>query len=151
MKTKLFILCIFCCAQFLNAQDKLVFSFDTAGNQTMRDRICIGCSQARAQETDNVVEDSVATELSEDLFQPELVAYPNPVTDILHVSWINQPSKVVKQLALFSGDNRELFRHQFSKVQNEKDLSFSSYAAGLYFLIVQFEDGKTQSFKIIKN
>ncbi|WP_340198635.1 T9SS type A sorting domain-containing protein [Ascidiimonas sp. W6] len=150
MKLKLLstVLCLF--TFMVYAQDKLVFNYDTSGNQTLRDRICLNCSavsiDAAKDSLPAVIEDVTSKNLSKDRF----LAAPNPVTDILNVEWIYHAKNPVKQITLFGNGNRLLSTLDISDEMNSTEFNFGSYPSGFYLLLVNFADGSTESYKIIK-
>lgn len=146
------------------AQQKLVFNYDTAGNQIVRERLCLNCTQVKEQiveskdslnlQTKPAIEPATAliAEKEEEEGEEELriSAYPNPVSDVLQVEWIEHPILKPHQLLLFSGEHRQLAQIILRKNQNIQDISFNRYPTGVYILVVVFENGQRRSFQIIK-
>jgi hypothetical protein len=142
---------LFCCFSSV-AQDKLVFSYDTAGNQVLRDRICVGCSsQPLAATTEDVIFEELAVdpELSE-LSQPVFTAYPNPVTDILQTYWENTETEYIVHMSLHSFENKQLFSKGLSKKEERQDFNFGGYPPGIYVLNFIYNTNRKESYKIIK-
>jgi len=76
----------------------------------------------------------------------DIKAFPNPVTDVLHVKWEENAAPV--QLRFINQSGQVLFQ---SKVENasETDLQVRNYAQGTYFLEVFDEQGvKGKTFKV---
>lgn len=136
---------------FVSAQDKLAFKYDTAGNQTSRQRICVNCTptlKAVIPSSDSIP--LIAEEPDKVLNEFKLITYPNPVTDELYVEWIKNPDKVISRIQLSSFDNRILFKMAIKENQAEQVIDFSNYAVGMYILVVYYTNETKQSFKIIK-
>ncbi|MEM9361246.1 MAG: T9SS type A sorting domain-containing protein [Bacteroidota bacterium] len=161
MKRKL-LLCSLCLllgsTTWAQNQYKIQFSYDSAGNQTLRDRVCINCG------TSKEVLDSIPTEdvaIQEDLLEdlsgvdntPETIsniaAYPNPVTDLLTVEWRDNERRVAKVI-LFSGIGRQLYEKTISSRQGNTQLSFATYPTGHYILSVYYTDSTRKTFHILK-
>ena len=139
-------------------QQKLVFNYDTAGNQILRERLCLNCTQIKAPIVES--KDSLSIQLNQEVDpaiellaeedELRISAYPNPVSDVLQVEWIEHPILVPRQVLLYSGDNRQLAQIGLHKNQNLQDISFYRYPTGMYILVVVFENGQRRSFQIIK-
>ena len=135
-----------------NAQDKLVFSYDNSGNQTLRNRICLNCTALKAvlpKETDSL-QTLLAEEPIDGLKDFKIVAHPNPVTDILQVEWIENPERQPIQLMVFSWDGRKLLDHRLTDKQGSRNVDLGRYPPGIYLLAIVYKNGEKESFKIIK-
>ncbi|MBC8173407.1 MAG: T9SS type A sorting domain-containing protein, partial [Chitinophagales bacterium] len=77
----------------------------------------------------------------------ELVVYPNPATDILHMQLNNWGENVFVQIADMNG--KEMLNTAVNKQVGE--LNISSLQAGFYFLITTDEAGNRSVIKLIKN
>ena len=139
---------------FSYAQDyKITFSYDNAGNQIQRNRVCLTCKSSKAE----TVTDSTAViaetpkDIEGNLLEEDsrITAYPNPVTDILQVEW-TPTEKKVDQIMLFSFDNKQLFHKQVNHRLTSLDLDFSRYPSGSYIVLVLYTNNTKQSFKVIK-
>ncbi|MEK6154534.1 T9SS type A sorting domain-containing protein [Flavobacteriaceae bacterium 3-367] len=136
------------------SQYKISFSYDAAGNQTLRNRVCVNCnSSAKVADSTIVasVEDQGAPmrEDSENFGESGIVIYPNPVTDILTLEWRDTRKKVA-QLTLFSGIGQQLFQKSINTHQGTMGLNFSTYASGRYIVVVLYTDRSSHSFHVIK-
>ena len=141
------------------AQNKLAFSYDTSGNQVLREKLCLNCPLNKEQVVE--VKDTIS-QSSKDAINPlqallpsenpfKIVAYPNPVTDVLQVEWLDDPTKIPVRIMLFSRENRKLTEFIISRNRYQQDISFSHYPTGVYILSVFFENGERRTFQIIKN
>ncbi len=151
MKTKILLLLTILFVCKVSSQQKLQFNYDGSGNQVLRDWVCLNCSSIEQEDPikiDSIQSISEASEDATDKFS--LVAYPNPVTDILQVNWIQNPKQQPEKMALYSIDNRQLANYQITKNNGSQNIGFNSFPAGIYVLMVIFQDGNTQVIKIIK-
>lgn len=140
------------------AQDeyRIQFTYDSAGNQTLRDRVCINCSTSKQAVDSLVVEDLVLEEaVLPDAVLPQqeqvsqIVAYPNPVTELLAVEWV-ATEKQVAQVVLFSGIGQQLYQKTIKSSQGNLNLDFSMYPVGRYIVSVFYTDNTKQTFHVIK-
>lgn len=146
-------------------QYKIVFSYDSAGNQTLRNKVCVNCSKIAAKVIDSTLvenletvsellkdpikEDEVFKDKIEESGTSKISAYPNPVTNLLRVEWIESDNSV-QRVALFSNSGKQLLDTQINSTQSGVDLSFSKYTPGNYIVIVFYADKTRQSFQVIK-
>ncbi|MGB5554276.1 MAG: T9SS type A sorting domain-containing protein [Flavobacteriaceae bacterium] len=150
MIAKLLPMVLLFCAITSTAQQKLKFTYDTAGNQIVRERVCITCLKAVLP----VVADSLATESVE----PEIVlsknfgviVYPNPVTNLLFAEWQPNASRLPEQFLLFSMNGRLLSKYLPTKGSVEVVIDTTPYPPGLYILEAVFTNGEQRSFKVMK-
>jgi len=150
---------VFCglLGSYSSAQEeyKISFSYDTAGNQILRDRVCVNCNTSKTpiDSATVVVKDEKldALEESEEI-EPNssIVAYPNPVTDIIQVEWV-ETDNTVEKVTLFSGVGKLLQSKNIKSKDRSVNLNFSSYPPGSYFVMVLYADMTKQSFQVIKN
>ncbi|MEH6681044.1 MAG: T9SS type A sorting domain-containing protein [Sediminicola sp.] len=152
----LFLFCAFAISS-LNAQEQyeITFGYDNAGNQILRDRVCVNCQTASKTAIDStkveIMEEEIAV-LKEDTIDSDffkIVAYPNPVTDILRVEWVASDNGI-QQITLFSLDNRQLFQKIVKDGWNGLNLDFNGYPPGSYIVLVGYADGSKKSFQVIK-
>ena len=158
MKIKLLLVSFLLVQLSAIGQQKLVFNYDPVGNQIIRERLCLNCTQAKAQVEE--LKDSLNLPLTNQVKpintllakenEIRISAYPNPVTDVLQVEWIEHPILVPRQIFIYSRDNRQLAQISLQKDQNLQDISFNRYPTGIYILVVVFENGQRRSFQIIK-
>lgn len=152
----LFLTCLFSTISYGQSEYNITFTYDSAGNQSQRNRVCINCG-AKAQEVkDSTLVKDLEISLEEPLDELEsesknrIIAYPNPVTDLLNVDWVND-TKSVSQINVFSINNSNIFYKKVNPYQNSLELNFSGYPPGVYIATVTFSDGSRQSFQILKN
>ncbi len=150
MKNTLLTFFAFILTTGLLAQQKLKFTYDTAGNQILRDRVCATCLKAvLPQEIDSLIAEAPAEDLN-NVANFDIVAYPNPVTNLLFVDWIPDPDLEPLSVQLFSLDSRQLASYTIRRGQTEQEVNFEAFPAGLYILSVSFKNGTSRSFKVIR-
>ena len=159
MKIKLHFLFIIFFHLTVIAQNKLAFSYDTSGNQVLREKLCLNCPLNKEQVVEVVDSTSQLSKDAIKILQAPLstenafkiVAYPNPVSEVLQVEWIDDPLKVPIRMTLFSRENRKLAEFVITPNRYQQDIQFSHYPTGVYILSVFFENGERRTFQIIKN
>ncbi|TGV02134.1 T9SS type A sorting domain-containing protein [Flavivirga rizhaonensis] len=156
MKKQLLLVFSALVVSFSYAQDyKITFSYDNAGNQIQRNRVCLTCKSSETKETVTdstaVIAETPKEDIEDNLLEEgsRITAYPNPVTDILQVEW-TPTEKKVDQIMLFSFDNKQIFHKQVNHRLTSLDLDFSRYPSGTYIVLVLYNNNTKQSFKVIK-
>lgn len=155
MNIKLLPLTILFCGTCIYAQEmKLTFNYDSAGNQVLKDMLCINCPQEEPEvvveeEPEIIAEDNSEIE-EEAKIKHKIIAYPNPVMNELHVDWIRNPNKQPIAVELYSLDNKQQQSYKISSTHGVLRLPFHGYSAGVYFLVVTYSNGEQQSFNILK-
>ncbi|HET8855418.1 MAG TPA: T9SS type A sorting domain-containing protein [Salinimicrobium sp.] len=152
-KNLLLIISLFFCS-FSFSQGDLNFSYDSAGNQISRYRVCVGCSSTllaeKSQDTlllDAVKKDSLSSLTGE---RVGFVAYPNPVTNILQTYWHNTDNKYITQMSVYSTKHELLFFKRIPKEEEALDIDFSRYPSGIYILEFLFNTREKEFFRVIK-
>lgn len=149
MKVSILTLTLLFCTITICAQDKLVFNYDTAGNQILREKVCLNCmAQARPEA---VMNDSINSQADDPVMEFQLKSYPNPVVDDLYVEWINNPEFLVSKIQLFSNNSQLLLDVAINDKQGEQAISFTGLPLGIYHVVVYYNNNQSRkTFKIIK-
>lgn len=147
---KFFYLLLFICTGVLmNAQQRIRFEYDIAGNQIQR-TWCITCS---ARVNDNTKEVSKLEESDLVKFFPEDIIkyYPNPVKEELYLRWelVNNNNVTSIDIYTLNGNLLKSFNQELS--QNSLVVSFINYPVGVYLLKLNYNNGEQKSIKIVKN
>ncbi|XLS27456.1 T9SS type A sorting domain-containing protein [Flavobacteriaceae bacterium M23B6Z8] len=150
MKSQLLIPLLLLISVFTYGQDKLAFSYDQAGNQILRDRICLNCSSTIANSSKDSIPVNIREMSSEQSITEKFIAAPNPVTHILNVEWIGKLRNPVKQITLFNSQNKLISTTQVAMTMNQLQLNFERYPSGFYLLLVTYANGTKETYKIIK-
>lgn len=121
----------------------LNFSYDSSGNQTLRElQICINCREAATQDHE---ESYVRSPESE-----QILYYPNPVLEQLSVKWTNTTDKYVESLNVYSSTGQIMFDLQNLNDKTDAVINFSSLSEGLYVVMLNYNSGEQRTLKVVK-
>ncbi len=128
--------------------DKIVFTYDAAGNQSLRE-LCINCMNPNARYISNPKElkkeDLITSEAS------NLISYyPNPVREELYLSWDLANNNTVASIQIYDLNSRLLRTFQGLATVNLQTIPFIAYPAGNYLVMLLYADGEQKTIKIIK-
>lgn len=148
---KIFSFLAFSFCVIANAQtNKLVFEYDSAGNQVKR-YLCLNCSSSTAK---NAPVKEIDALMDEDLlkFSPKdfISYYPNPVREELYLKWELIENKFVTSIHLISMSGQVLGTFEVSSSNNNQNIAFQSYPSGIYLVVLYYNNGDQKSIKIIK-
>jgi len=129
---------IFLCPM-LQAQDKVKYGYDAAGNRISR-TIVLAPRTTPVEETKPVV----YTEVLKDI---QLKIYPNPTTGMLKVEIINQPEGQTAQIWLYAMSGQLI--KTFKDVSHTVSIDISAQPAGIYLMNFVAGEYRTE-WKIIK-
>lgn len=122
------------------------FSYDTAGNQIKRSFSVAKSAVEKEVVAENEIEDD------ETLEKTSLLEYfPNPVENELTLTWAKSINTNVKSIQIYSLDSKMIKNFSTTKNSQEHRMSLGHLAVGIYIVKVSFDNGKQESFKIIKN
>lgn len=135
---------------FCNAQDKILFDYDEAGNQIKRE-LCLNCTKPNYRTT----ESKEITALNEDDLQkffPEdaISFYPNPVKEELYIKWELTENKSVSSVRLFDLNGREMRYFKYLENLTSLNIPFLNYPTGTYLVVLAYNDGEQKNIKIVK-
>ncbi|GGA67188.1 hypothetical protein GCM10008015_04900 [Flavobacterium palustre] len=143
-----FLLFLYCC--IAQAQDRITFSYDDAGNQTQR-LLCINCTTSKM--TEEKIREITALE-DEDLqkfFPEDLISYyPNPVKEELYLQWELIEGNTVSSIQLYDLNGRVLGTFSNLDKKNNQNIAFQNYPTGMYAVILFYKNGEQKSIKIVK-
>lgn len=131
-----------------NAQHRLNFGYDSAGNQTNR-AYCFGCTSKPAKEIkeiEAIVEDDLEKFYPED----DISYYPNPVKEELYLKWQLTENTFVKEIKIFSLTGQLLKQYICTSSVNNQNLPFQDYPSGVYAVLINYSNGEQKSIKIVK-
>jgi len=131
--------------------DGVYFSYDNSGNQKSRDWACLSCATKSLpeKEKDSIIAE-VSVDLNDKIKNSKLVAYPNPTTDYLNLEWNDSSNKKPQVLQLYSLDSKLLYQRKIIRRSGRLEIPVNKYPSGIYILVVSYNEGKNESFKIIK-
>lgn len=132
----------------MNAQPKLTFSYDVAGNQINR-ILCINCvskSVKEVKEIEAITQDDLVQFSEKDVIS----YYPNPVKEELYLQWQLTKENYVTSINLYSVTGQVLRTYQQNLQENNLTIPFQNYPSGIYIVLMSYKDGGEKSIKIIK-
>jgi hypothetical protein len=131
------------------SQSKLLFEYDTAGNQIKCELCVSNCATLR-----KIANPDVAQLKQEDYIKsfPEDVIsyYPNPVKEELYLKWELKDNNKVTTIQLYSLSGQLI--KSISKLDNQttQTVAFQQYPQGTYVLLLLYSDGDQKSIQIVK-
>lgn len=141
-----YIVILMCFFSFtINAQTKVKFSYDNAGNQVSR-ILCINCEAKPAKEISAVTEEDLQKFSEED----RISYYPNPVKEELYLQWELTQENYVTSVQVFSITGQTLATYTANNSTKNVTIPFQSFPSGVYIVLVSYKAGEGKSIKIIK-
>jgi Secretion system C-terminal sorting domain len=139
---------------FLTAQtttNKLLFSYDTAGNQIQRS-LCVSCPAGLGRPGTPVGEGqtSKTPETVEVVVLDKVTFYPNPVLEELHIKWELIEGKSVASISVYNFNGALLQTLTDLKNETNTIVPFASYPNGTYIVSVVYSDGDSKNMNIVK-
>ncbi len=135
---------------FVHSQNKVLFTYDTGGNQIVR-QLCINCltgKQDLSKEEIMTLQEEEKEKLSpEDFFS----FYPNPVQEELYLFWTPTSSDTPNSIQVYSVSGQLLYTT--TAILNNTSyhiIPFSSYPTGVYLVNIIYPSKSAKSIKIIK-
>ena len=147
MKKYLFIVLFVLCFS-ANAQTKITFSYDAAGNQITR-ILCINClskSVEEIKEIEAITQDDLLQFSEKDFIS----YYPNPVKEELYLQWQLVLYNYVTSIQLYSMTGQVLRTYNQNQHDTSLTIPFQTYPSGIYLVLMSYKDGEEKSIKIIK-
>lgn len=143
---KIFTFLLFLCCSISQAQDRITFSYDNAGNQIQR-LLCINCLTSKMTKEIAALED----EDLQKFFPEDLISYyPNPVKEELYLKWELVADKTVTSIYLYAMNGQVLKTYNNLKNGNTLNIPFLEYPTGTYLLVLVYNDGEQKTIKIVK-
>jgi hypothetical protein len=148
---KIITLILFGMTIFSNAQQKITFNYDSAGNQTLRELCLSGCNPS-AKPAKEVKEIGALTDDDLLKFSKEDVIsyYPNPVKEELYIKWELRDNNYVNSIQIFNVSGQLLRSYQPTARNESQNIPFQDYPTGVYAVMLYYSNGDQKSIKIIK-
>lgn len=125
----------------LQAQDKITFAYDNAGNQVLRE-ICVNCNARTSAKPIKELK-------KEDLQEIDHISYyPNPVSEELYINWELITDKKVQSIKLVSISGKIL--GTYSPKTDTMVIGFQNLPQGLYLIHLIYNTSEEKVLKIIK-
>ncbi len=118
----------------------VVYTYDAAGNRTLRTYFCNNGEGKTGRIPDVAGEEAETTE-----FQYVDALYPNPSTGRFTITF----SKPLNNASISIVDNTGKPVASFRTSGNKAEIDLSSYAAGIYYVRIE-ENGQTITKKVVK-
>lgn len=147
---KIFILLLLLCCSISQAQDRITFSYDDAGNQIQR-KLCINCTTSKM--SNESIKEITALEEGDLLkFSPQDVIsyYPNPVKEELYLKWEFVNNNLVSSILVYGVNGQQLASYTGFGKKNTHNISFLNFPTGVYGVVLFYTNGEQKSIKIIK-
>jgi len=150
MKTLITLLVLGICS-FLHAQQKVTFSYDSAGNQIVRNLCISGCSTtgksaSEVKDVEALTEDDLLKFSKEDVIS----YYPNPVKEQLYLKWELKNDNKVSAITVYGISGQNLQTFSGTERNDNQIVSFGEYPRGVYLVVLSYRDGDEKTIKIIK-
>lgn len=130
-----------------NAQTtKLLFSYDTAGNQIAR-TLCVNCPVGSGRPAKPV---ETKEEEIETIVIDKVTFFPNPVQEELNIQWELVNNRTVDNIAVYNLNGALMQSFTDLKTENLKVIPFGVYPSGMYIVSLTYNDGEQKSLQIIK-
>ena len=123
------------------------FDYDSAGNQITR-VLCINCPPEGRGAPEKDVENPAAYDYKLFDENDSFAYYPNPVTESLFIKW-NDVVVAPAFVEVYNVAGHKLSHKEF-KSKVELSLSFESYPAGVYIVLVVNNLEEKKTIKVIK-
>lgn len=139
MKKLLFIAFVFCTTTYVHAQNKIKYSYDSAGNRTKREIVLSATRSILSEENEQVP-------YIEEMQSHEIKIYPNPTKGILNIK-ITGLDKAKGFISIYNIVGKLIEKTELS--DNNQTFDLSAQPNGIYIMQIRIED-KISSWKIIK-
>lgn len=141
----LFAVLLFCIIS--NAQTKLNFGYDGAGNQKTR-TLCINCPSTSkpAKEIAALTEQDLEKFSEQDVIS----YYPNPVKEELYLHWELTNDNFITSIQIIGINGQVLKTYHNTDNTNSQNIPFQSYPSGVYIVSLAYRNGEPKTIKIIK-
>lgn len=136
---------------FANAQQKITFSYDSAGNQIVRNLCLSGCASTGksvkdVKEMEAVTDDDLLKFSKEDVIS----YYPNPVKEQLYLKWELINDNKVSSIIVYGMSGQILQTFSRTESADNQVVSFGEYPRGVYLVVLNYKNGDQKTIKIIK-
>jgi hypothetical protein len=147
---KIFILSLLFYSFICQAQDRITFSYDDAGNQIQR---LLYFDSSISKMTTEKVKEITALEENDLLkfSEQDLISYyPNPVKEELYLKWELIEGNYVSSIQVYGLTGQVLQSFSNLSKKNYQNIAFQSYPTGMYAVILFYKNGEQKSIKIVK-
>lgn len=151
MKNNILRISIFLITTLGFSQSKLVFTYDTAGNQVKREYCKDGdCNTKRQTAPEEEIKEEIQEEISElTEFDKSIAVFPNPTKGLLTINWNQEYSSTIKEIILIDVASK-VYNVKYTPGNHQAKIDLSSWPDGLYVVRFFLTDGNSLTKKIIK-
>ncbi|CAA9202859.1 hypothetical protein FLA105534_04285 [Flavobacterium bizetiae] len=143
------LLIIMCSIQTSQSQNKVKFSYDTAGNQINRE-ICFG-SCLTAKPAKDIKEEALTEDDLQKFSQTDSFSYyPNPVREELYLRWELTSENAINSVEVYSILGTVVKSYHGVSSANSLNIPFREYSNGVYLISINYANGDQKTIKIIK-
>ena len=139
------------------AQAKIKFSYDAAGNQTNRvycsDGVsCEGTAHKKVVDKAVIAEEiAIDIEKTDTAIAEQIQIYPNPTKGIVTLGWEQSLSNIISTIIITNSAGMGTRELRFDTKQKHITIDLSSNADGLYIVRFYLNNGNVVTKKIIKH
>ena len=148
---KIITLILFGITIFSNAQQKITFNYDAAGNQILRELCLSGCDPlAKPAKAVKEIEALADEDLLKFSQEDVISYYPNPVKEELYIKWELKDDNYVSSIQVFNLTGQLLRSYQLAVRNDSQNIAFQDYPTGIYAVMLYYSNGDQKSIKIMK-
>jgi len=148
---KIITLLLFGVCLLSNAQQKITFGYDVAGNQVTRVLCLSGCVPSskpakEIKEIEAITEEDMLKFSEEDVIS----YYPNPVKEELYLKWQLINDNKVTSIMVYGMSGQILQTLLKTENTDNQIILFGDYPRGVYLVSLSYKSGEVKTIKIIK-
>jgi len=157
MKNKVVTILLLIAAITVQAQAKITFSYDAAGNQTSRIYCSDGFScegNAHKAVVDKApISEEIRAEIqkTDQAVAEKIQVYPNPTKDLVTLGWEASVSNRIANIIISNSAGLGIQKIPFDSKEQHLTIDLGNFADGLYIVRFYLNDGKVVTEKIIKH
>lgn len=157
MKNIAITILLFISAIAAQAQAKITFGYDAAGNQSSRvycsDGIsCEGIDHKTIIDKAPSSEEIIAEiQKTDETIAEKIHIYPNPTKDLITLSWEASVSNRIANIIISNSAGLGIQKVPFDSKEQHLTIDLGNFADGLYIVRFYLNDGKVLTEKIIKH
>jgi len=130
------------------AQERVTFTYDTAGNQTRREIICITCTDPGGRYTANT---AIPDNFKQSNEYEEISYYPNPVLEQLYIKWLSNELSYPTSLEVYSMSGQIVKSKSIIRESTDVTIEFQNLAQGFYSVVLLYNNGESKILKVVKH
>lgn len=124
--------------------NKIVFEYDLAGNQVLRELVCVNCDTPTASRP------MATLDLPEETLRNKLTYYPNPVLEQLNIEWQIIDDIFITDIEVYSITGQLVSSKHSLDSESSTVIGFQNLDPGIYHVILINKEGGKEVIKVIK-